>query len=135
MKITNNKYKYEILEKEKVIICKDSFNAKYLCLYPNEWKSERIILIPAFVLSKEAIYKSDNRNKFDEFVKFECPGYEKVYLISGVKNEIYIHPEGMHKIHINIEDLVNDVHIIKESELKEFLLYKDKYKEKNYYEI
>lgn len=130
MKINNNGTKYEILENEKVIICKDSFNAKYLCLYPDKWESERVILFPSLVIKKENIYKTDDRTRFDEFVKYNYPGYEKVYLINGVKNEIYVSDMNKRKTHVNIEDLVNGVHLIKEQDFDEFLLYKDKYKER-----
>ena len=135
MKISNGKYKYRLIEDKKVIIYDDYFNGKYLCLYPGEWKEEKIILVPSFVFNKESIFKSISRVDFDEFVKFTYEDYEKIYLIHGIKKEVYVHPEGMSKTHVNVEDEVNGVHLIKEDDLDGYLLYQGKYKEINKFKI
>ena len=135
MNIVNDKSKYKVYEEEKVILYNAHYSGYFLCLYPDGFKIEKKVFVPSFILNHDTIYKMCDRVEFDKLANFNYPGYEKVYLLNGIKKDIYVHPNGMVKTHINMEDTINGVHIIKSEDLDEYLKYKDYYKERNEFTI
>ena len=107
------------IKEKKVIIYKIKVYCDNFCLCP-----DRIIIENISALSSSnARQKKTNhiipRDEFDSFVKMESD-YLKIFLVSGVKHNIYIN--DMEKVNIiNPEDDVNGVHIIKEEELDNYL--------------
>ena len=128
------KRRLQFIDEKKVVIYKVKMYCDYLCLYPESIKMENTSVMQSVVHYENKSYNSIPREEFDSFVKMESD-YLKIFLVKGVKHDIFIHPNGKVKTLINPEDEVNGVHILKEEELDNFINNIGYYKEKNNYNI
>ncbi len=133
--IRNGSYKYLVNNEEKIIICEDSFACDYLCLYPGLWKLEIKFLLPGPINHQEDFFIDKMNEKFKVFSEFEFNDYIKIYLVKGIKKDIFIHQNGKHRSNVMPEDIVNNVHIIKKEDFDTFIKNKNNYKEIVNYQI
>ncbi len=106
----------------------------YLCLYPKGWKTIDKNVLPSIILYDYNTEYDLSRKEFDELCNFKDEGI-KLFIVSGVKYNIYIHSSGNNKQILNPEDLVNNVHIVRKEELNSFLDNIDNYNEYKVYNI
>ena len=128
------KRRLQFIDEKKVVIYKVKMYCDYLCLYPDSIRMENTSVMPSVVHFENKSYNSIPRDEFDSFEKIES-NYLKIFLVKGVKRDIFIHPNGKAKTLINPEDEVNGIHIIKEEELDNFIKNIGYYKEKYIYKI
>ncbi|MBQ7276557.1 MAG: hypothetical protein IJS58_04830 [Bacilli bacterium] len=118
------KYNYE----EKIVILKMRFKCNYLCLYPSYWKLEYKSVLPSAIHFEISNTIDIDNDDLLEYINLDSD-YEKILLISGVKNDIFIHVNGKSKKLLHPEDKVNGIHIMKKEEYKDYI--NNKYINKN----
>ena len=110
------KYNYE----EKIVILKMRFKCNYLCLYPSCWKLEYKSVLPSVIHFENSSTIDIDNDDLLEYINLDSD-YEKILLISGVKNDIFIHVNGKAKKLLHPEDKVNGIHIMKKEEYKDYI--------------
>ena len=110
------KYNYE----EKIVILKMRFKCNYLCLYPSCWKLEYKSVLPSVIHFENSSTIDIDNDDLLEYINLDSD-YEKILLISGVKNDIFIHVNGKSKKLLHPEDKVNGIHIMKKEEYKDYI--------------
>lgn len=110
------KYNYE----EKIVILKMRFKCNYLCLYPSCWKLEYKSILPSAIHFEISSTIDIDNDDLLEYINLDSD-YEKILLISGVKNDIFIHVNGKSKKLLHPIDKVNGIHIMKKEEYKDYI--------------
>ena len=121
-------------EDRQIVTYKIKIYGDYLCLYPNGFKLENTSVMPSVVHYENKSYVDIPREEFDSFVRMKTE-YLKIFVVKGIKYDLFIHQNGKKKEVIQPEDEINGVHIIKEYDLNNYLNNIELYKEKNIYKI
>ena len=90
--------------------------------------SGKTALIDAISLLKCLLMGMSVPSQYADYINLDSD-YEKILLISGVKNDIFIHVNGKSKKLLHPEDKVNGIHIMKKEEYKDYI--NNKYINKN----
>ena len=121
-------------EDRQIVTYKIKIYGDYLCLYPNGFKLENTSVMPSVVHYENKLYVDIPRDEFDSFVRMKTE-YLKIFVVKGIKYDLFIHQNGKKKEVIQPEDEINGVHIIKEDDLNNYLNNLELCKEKNIYKI
>lgn len=125
--IENNGICYFEYNKNKFALIKEKVYADELCIYPKEWKVEHKGVFPSpihYETSKINSYISKGFEKLNELEN----NYTKILVLDEIKR-LSIHVNGGKKEILLPENTVNDIHIIINRELDNYMKYCNDYKD------
>lgn len=121
-------------EDRHIIIYKVKMYGDYCCLYPEGFKLENTSVMPSVIHYENKSYIDIPRDEFDSFVKMKTD-YLKVFLVKGIKYDLFIHQNGKKKEVIHPEDEINGIHIVREYDLDNYIKNIELYKDRKEYKI
>ena len=107
---------------------------RHIIIYPEGFKLENTSIMPSIIHYENKSYIDIPIDEFDSFVKMKTD-YLKVFLVKGIKYDLFIHQNCKKKEVIHPEDEINGIHIVKDDDLENYIKNIELYKDRKEYKI
>lgn len=125
-------YYFKYNEKDYAMV-KEKVHARELCLYPGVWKIENRGVMPSHIHYEMSMINEYKSKGYDKLIDIK-EDVIKILVLDEIF-EVTIHPNGSSKKILLPEDLVNNIHIVRQDEFNTYIKYIDEYKEFTKYKI